>query len=257
MSTCYHCKDNLDPDKEIICDLCEKHYHIKCTKLSRGETAILKLKDRSLSYICNKCKSITKTDLIKEIKSLQQTVAELQLQIQELNENRESQTSRQPDIHSTPTADQNVIINEFIEREKRSKNIVLFNIEDKPINEENKNNNIDTKKVKDILKLLDIDIDIGAAKIRRLGKIEENKRRPIKITLSSKEDSLKAVRQKKKLRDLEEKVFVSLDLTPMQRDYYKKIKGELDERKNNGEEDIFIKYMNNIPMIAKKVSTEA
>lgn len=257
MSTCYHCKDNLDPDKEIICDLCEKHYHIKCTKLSRGETAILKLKDRSLSYICNKCKSITKTDLIKEIKSLQQTVAELQLQIQGLKENRESQTSRLPEIHSTSIADQNVVINEFIEREKRAKNIVLFNIEDKPITDENKKNNIDTNKVRDILKLLEIDIDIGAVKLRRLGKIEENKRRPIKITLSSKEDSLKAVRQKKKLRDLEEKVFISLDLTPMQRDYYKKIKGELDERINNGEEDIFIKYMNNIPMIAKKVSTEA
>ena len=56
-------------------------------------------------------------------------------------------------------------------------------------------------------------------------KIEVNKRRPTKVTLSSKEDSLKAVRQKKKQKDLEDKVFVSLDLTPMQRDYYKKIKG--------------------------------
>lgn len=88
-----------------------------------------------------------------------------------------------------------------------------------------------------------------------MGKIDENKRRPIKITLPIKEDALKAVRNKKKLRELEEKIFVSLNLTPMQREYYKKIKTELDERKNKGEEDIFIKYINNIPMISKRVHT--
>lgn len=249
MSPCNHCNENIEPEKEIICDLCKLYYHVKCTKLTRGETALLKSKDRNLSYLCSKCKLVTKFDLIKEINALQETVLKLQEQIKEINNSKTDSAIQH--TSSTHDIDQNEVINEFIERENRASNLMLFNISDPTINDENEKLGDDKRKVHSILNLLNIKTDSGL-RICRLGKQTENKRRPIKISLSSKEDALKAIKQKKNLRNLEEKVFVSLDLTPKQREYYKKVKKELTGRYNNGEVDLFIKYINSVPVIAKK-----
>lgn len=253
MSLCNHCNTNLETEKEIKCDLCGLYYHVKCTKLTWGETALLKSKERNLSYLCNKCKIVTKFDLINEINVLKQTVSELQEQVKELKEIKNNKSiSTVQHLSSNPITDQNDVINELIERENRANNLVLFNIDDPICDNENEKTEDDIRKVHSVLSLLNVKIDTGL-KIRRLGKIIENKRRPIKITLPSKEDALNAVKQRKKLKNLEDKVFVSLDLTPTQRDYYKKVKEELTERCNNGDVDLYIKYINYIPVIAKKV----
>lgn len=44
---------------------------------------------------------------------------------------------------------------------------------------------------------------------------------------------------------------ISSKQTLLQRNYYKTIVSEMKTRKNDGEFDLFIKYMNNVPIISK------
>lgn len=49
-------------------------------------------------------------------------------------------------------------------------------------------------------------------------------------------------------------MFLSSDKTPKEMQYYKEVKKELEERKNNGEENITIKFVNNIPKIVENLN---
>lgn len=149
--------------------------------------------------------------------------------------------------------DYNAFINEYIDRENRSKNIVLYNIEEsESLSDETEKYNLDLEKIDTALKVLNLGINSKDIKIRRLGKFFEGKKRPIKVFLSNKESALKAIKNKRKLNEQHKDIYVSLDQTAMQREYYKKIRSELVSRKGDGESDLFIKYINNMPTIAKR-----
>lgn len=82
----------------------------------------------------------------------------------------------------------------------------------------------------------------------RLGRRNDGKVRAVKVSLNSREDALKIIRNKIKLRNSKYNIIIALDQTIMQQNYYKKIKAELDERTNQGE-NLKIKYFNGVPQI--------
>lgn len=62
------------------------------------------------------------------------------------------------------------------------------------------------------------------------------------------------LRNKKKLAnyDVYKDVNIRADLTPNQREYHCQVWNDLKARQNNGEQDIFVGYINGVPVIRKK-----
>lgn len=71
------------------------------------------------------------------------------------------------------------------------------------------------------------------------------RQRPNQIVIEKWRKCTRITQKKKKLKDTHEfkEVYFASDKTAKEMEYYKTVKRELVERKNNGEEDIKIKYL--------------
>ena len=99
--------------------------------------------------------------------------------------------------------------------------------------------------------LNNINENIHIFKILRLGK-RSAKPRPLKIVLKSPDDVKLVFKNRDKLPNNR----VKNDYTPMQQQQLRKIYDELQQRKNNGENDIMVKFINNTPTIIKQNSNK-
>ena len=84
----------------------------------------------------------------------------------------------------------------------------------------------------------------------RVGKYNDGKNRPIKITLPTKEEALALLKTKSRIPK-DATYYLKSDRTKMEKDFLKKVVDELNDRKTRGEQDIKIRYYNNIPRIVK------
>lgn len=101
-----------------------------------------------------------------------------------------------------------------------------------------------------ILKQIVPEIPEEGIKVRRLGSGKFGKPPPLSVQLCSREDVIIVLRNKKKLRELNVQVRITDD-TPLQRDQLKRTLQQISERKNNGEEGLYIRYVKGNPTIAK------
>lgn len=226
---CLKCKEDAYSDKEIVCDGCKQTIHaIKCAQLTRSEVACLTAKDRRIKYVCDACN--TNLSMLKK-------------RIDELNEK----------IVKLEQSNQNLItesiIYEINERRRRASNVIIFNAEESSSDNLNDKIEHDKKQCIEIIKHV-ADINLDEVKVIRLGKNADGKVRPLKVILRNEVDALSVLRNKKKLPRTS-KVSIQSDRTPMQRDYFNKIKAELTSRQDKGENDITMKYIRGIPTITK------
>lgn len=94
-------------------------------------------------------------------------------------------------------------------------------------------------------------VNLDNTKICRLGKRVGGKTRPIKIILNNESEALSILRQKRNLPK-SRKASIQADQTPMQRDYFLKIKSEIKKREDEGENNLTIRYVKGIPTIVCK-----
>ncbi|KAJ2940142.1 hypothetical protein O0L34_g14181 [Tuta absoluta] len=74
--------------------------------------------------------------------------------------------------------------------------------------------------------------------------------RPLKVIMNSKNEALDILRNKHKLQKPSS---IAADLTPMQREYLKYLREELEKRKSEGEKDLTIKYVQGRPTIVNQI----
>ncbi|KAF5281540.1 hypothetical protein FQA39_LY05075 [Lamprigera yunnana] len=111
------------------------------------------------------------------------------------------------------------IINEIAERQKRANNIIIYKL--------NESDN-ELSQVKTIIQDLSLNVNTNNIKIFRLGKPSVTLR-PLKVTLENQSDALKLIKNRKKFREANPHLSISLDETPMQRKYFKSVKEEIDK----------------------------
>ena len=144
------------------------------------------------------------------------------------------------------------IIEEINERNKRQRNLVIFGVTEpnQNLSTEARENN-DKSQVSDILHTVIPELNTNDIKPIRLGRFAVDKSRPIKIRLDNDNDVFKVIRHCNTLKNsrYRNKVFISMDRTPRQLEYFKMIREEFNRRKNAGENNIKIKYVNGIPKI--------
>lgn len=134
---------------------------------------------------------------------------------------------------------------EFIDRQSRSKNIVLFNVRETI---DNNVNNSDISTVNLILR--NLGVDIKPVIVQRLGKPNVNCR-PIKVTLPSISDVYKILGSTRKLKfdHTFSDIKITSDKTLKQRQHFKDLRIQLNNRLTNGEKDLTIKYIKGCPSI--------
>lgn len=261
---CYHCdKGVLDA---TFCKKCQMPYHPSCAAQSGflPNKAVKKCCD--LAYVFNKLwkstivpaidervdkkiKEATKA-LDKQINGIQNTcnkhATDCKKQIADLKEEWQDKfDAMQEKYESSIHENEERIITEIKQRELRSKNIILRNMQ-----ENNDANDLET--VKNILSQIPID-NIENIKVQRLGKKTDDKVRPLKLKMQSAHDVAKVFKDIKKLKGhLPDNVFITNDSTPSQTKYYFNIKDQLKERIAKGEKDIKLQTIKGIPTIVKK-----
>jgi hypothetical protein len=141
------------------------------------------------------------------------------------------------------------IMHEINDRMNRAKNIILFGVEELEGAAQVERIKHDMAEVSKLINGIDENFVGESMRCIRLGREVGDRPRPLKVFLSSQEQVLNVLRNKRRLGD----VRVANDLTAMQRDFLKQLNNELAERKRKGENDIFIRYLNGQPVITSRM----
>ncbi|KAL4153671.1 hypothetical protein QTP88_001504 [Uroleucon formosanum] len=149
----------------------------------------------------------------------------------------------------TATSGANVesVYSELMDRQSRARNIIFFNIQEFNSLPDQLT---DTLTVDGILK--SIGLQINPVYVRRLGK-QSNKPRPLLTTLPNSSDVFKVLKVKRKLFGTSnfKDIRIASDRTTQQRQYFSKVASQLKQRSDTCEDNLFIKYINNVPTISK------
>ena len=128
------------------------------------------------------------------------------------------------------------IVDELADREKRKKNVIVYNLPEASDHEADKCSFLDLcKKV--------YNADISVNKMVRLGKKSTDKQRPLLISLKHDEDKSLLLLQSYLLRrnSQHSNVFMAPDRTKFEREKHKKLVEELKERRSQGAKDLVIR----------------
>lgn len=127
----------------------------------------------------------------------------------------------------------------------RSRNAIFFNISVNP------NESDDSAVVKGLLSNMDLDISIIG--LQRLGNSSSNNR-PLRITFIEDSFVITLIKSKSKLRSIDKfkRVWVNADLSPSQREHIKLLRQEIQQKKESGENNWYIKYIHGTPSLSQK-----
>lgn len=191
IKNCCICEILIKPsDTNIICDLCKLPLHTTCTGLSRAEIQCLTMKDRHIIFHCDNCAQKN-----KEINEIKLMLISLQEEIKQL---KEVQTANkiQPSAEYTEE-----VIGEIADRNRRARNIIMFNIKEVNATAIEDRRAEDENYVKNVISKIS-DISTTDIRVSRIGKKIEGKDRPIKITFKHEEDALLILKIEKTYRGI-------------------------------------------------------
>lgn len=236
---CKCCNQICEGHLMVTCCVCMNKFKHSCVDITANEVRTLN-SNKGYDWTCIDCRVIGKD--LKELKAL---IINLQNDIKQLKE-ANSATINSSEI------DYEDIISEVTERQRRKKNVMVFNLPE-PDQSKTPTEQVDSDKnaVDRILSAVNPNLSSANFKIVRLGSFSPTKVRPIKITTNN-EDTVKTIlANSKKLQSKNEfrKVRISSDRTKRQLEHYKKVKQELTDRINSGEANCRIRYFNDIPRV--------
>lgn len=227
--SCLKCRNDIGNEDRISCDGCERQTHVKCSSLNANEIKVMTLRGgkRTLKFYCDDC-----LEGIRLVPKLLQKIDSLEEKLNQLTD---------ASVTLTPAANEEEITGEIMERQRRSCNVIIFNMDE---------NGDDITKVNKIFNDL-INEDVSVQTAVRVGKKNKSGFRALKISLKDPVIASKIIRAKRTpLKS--QNIYISADLTTNQRASLRKIQTDLEARKNNGEDGLVIKYVNGLPTIVKK-----
>lgn len=237
---CSCCNKPYEDHLMVSCCVCNKHYYHNCINLSTAETRLINSK-KSVSWTCTRC-----SKLGNDINSLKAAIISLEDKLNEIKRNTPHQTKAIPDLEE--------VIGEINERNKRKNNLIIFGITEENILSRNDRMKSEETKVHEILHFLVPEFPKpDHNRLRRLGKynVSSSRPRPLRITLNNENEVAKFIKNARKLKesDVYKSFSISYDKTPKQIEYYKQCQIELESRKDKGETNVKISYINGVPKV--------
>ncbi|VEN42330.1 unnamed protein product [Callosobruchus maculatus] len=214
----------------LCCAICLTNSHTPHQyDLTASEVKCLQLKSkRKLNYYCESCEEgLSKVPvLIKEVAELRECINCI------LNKDSFTNAGSSTNIDKT-SHDMEITVAEVMERQERASNLIIYNVNEsvKPTHADR--NSEDREAVK-------------------LGKNSSNRARPIKVILKTSGEAKQVLRDRNLIKTPGIKIYG--DQTKAQREYFKKIKAELERIVADGDNTKTIRYINNVPTIASKDS---
>lgn len=283
MKVCKVCKLKIHSNEKFVeCILCSEFFHSdtkekNCAEISPTEERVVALTSvqPKLLYRCVECfetgnsslninskkfsnildqfnasilsfKEATETfkelsDKVKKLQSSQQEI--IQDKLPEINDRLsrlENKNIKDADALDAITTQK--IISEINEQKNISKNVMIFNL--KEYADEKKNSN-------QVIKLLkNNNISVNNITIKRIGKYNAEKCRPVKIIFKNYYEAIKMIKKSRIIaRNSKKNIYITNDKTKSQQQLEKEVSQELRSRKEKGESNIVKKYVNSIPTI--------
>lgn len=183
----------------------------------------------------NECLKVDISNLNIKVNTLETTLADLAHM-------EPPSIARAAGRNSTNVSDRD-ILNEVVERQKRMNNLMIFNLDiSKDFPESVQINELLTQ-------ISGQPMNITSSGV--IGKPNKNGFRAVKVRLGSPDDVGLILKNRAKAITLK-KVYIEPDMTPKQREELNAVRNEFQCRKQNGEDNIRIKFVNGIPEIAQK-----
>ena len=260
---CLSCKVTVKKnDKAVECSICERWFHIACQKepIDLEVYNALQKSTTKVHCYCDDCecgaKSLNKKmvaleishqrlegqlkrveEALKEKPSKDEVQEMIQTQINDVLENKmdEAIDSKIEGLEKTEAQDKvpedkicAKVIAEIKERENRSGNIVIHGIDESTSEEANESLAQDSNVIDQIMKEIQVQVTSAQMKIRRLGKREPNKKRPVLATMRDDKAKKSIMENAKKLKDsaMFKQIGISHDLTKVQREDLKNMREE-------------------------------
>ena len=245
------CESDDDDDPSIECYACKNWSHRSCSKLTGDDFKILS-KRPDLQWVCNTCmeegaenrsRTDAKLDMILTMLPMIHAMNEKILNI----EKELGGKNLEDKIEEVVDRKVEEAFNEAQEREKRKKNIIVSNVKEssKALSEDRKAD--DMREVKQLLERV-TDITEGEFEDPiRLGKVGGNRPRLLRITLkdeAKKKEVLKKAPQSRLndgITENKNKHYINADCTPREREENWKLRQELKQRTESGEEGLVIR----------------
>nr|CAI5840957.1 unnamed protein product [Callosobruchus analis] len=240
-SNCKCCNQSCENHLLVICSVCKDKFKHTCVDITLNEVRVLNA-NKGYEWTCVTCRAVGKD--LKDLKSLYYAAPNYYYP------NTKQQEAEKVQSSNVSACDFEEIVSETTERVKRKKNIVVFNVDEPDQSKQLKQQvEADTNMVGDIVKYVAPSLPQRNIKTTRLGHFNSLKKRPIKITLG--DTVRKILSNANKLRNHNDfkQVIPAPDRIKRQIDYYRSVKQELMERRNAGETNCVIKYINDVPRI--------
>ena len=251
---CNLCAEEVEEaQKSVMCQKCYMWTHQSCANLNNQEMKALEKGRHNIMWFCNACTAevvkilkgmpTQSADRMVDSVSLQEVVNKLDHVADTLNKMADQMAKRESNLENVIETKVSQYMEEKDEKDKRECNIILHNIPESVSDEIDERKRYDASSAEDVLDYLNILTPQDELKPVRLGKkLDADKPRLLKVTLDSSETKRQVLTKAKTLRNSNrsdlQKVYVSPDLTPKEREANKKLRAELKSRRDEGEEVI-------------------
>lgn len=230
----------------VGCYVCKKPFKIDCVGVSKSDARRIHT-GSGVHWFCNPCEGLG-NDLL----SLKTEIARLRDEIKDLKD--ATAASKSPQLSFVDTER---IISEISDREGRKCNVLVYSCTESPNLNKNELLTSDMIAVKEMF--VGMGVDEAVVGVQRLGRFDAglpSRCRPLKVQLQSASSVTAVTKNSAKLKSSTKWAGISIgrDRTKMQRDHYNHVRGELRHRVENGEANLRIKYVNNIPTIVSSVN---
>ena len=202
-----------------------------------------------LSSMCDNVKESLRTSITEVSTKIDRLLSrndDLQMEISSASEQIDVPAKTSAAAATASTALNVNILDELADRDRRRKNLIIYNFP------ENSDHQADKAKFLELSKLV-FNLDLNITKIIRLGKRNDEKRRPLLVGLDSDAAKIEVLSQSGKLCRFDQynEVYIVADKTKYEREKHKKLVNELKSRRSKGEKNLIIRNGNIVATVPR------
>lgn len=254
-----------DGDEAIKCDECNCWIHVACSKIKPKTYELLKNAD-DFEWRCQECKQLAnrmkdelvslrleRETLLSANKALSEKLESLECRIVALKGEVKQELGEEikNDVMKEVQKSVEEALSKFRDREVKSSrecNLIMYKVTESLKIDGKDREEDDRKLCAEVIKQCIGNNDYKLEKVVRLGKREQgsdqNKMRPVMITLESANRKWNVIKNAKNMKNAEDKlkgIVISLDLTKEEREREFELRSELRKKRDNGERDWVIR----------------
>ena len=279
---CHGCGTKVK-ERGIQCNICDRWFHPECEEMTENDFQLFRHSSASVHIYCRACEvgsaSLHKKmiALMKSHHELEERVNTLQGKVDQLPDKEEIKqiidetlddkieetvdakmsglTKKDESQDSSQVCSQ--VVAELKARETRQMNVIVHGLKESDDPDMEKRHEEDVKELFKMLEEIEAKPPEEGITIKRLGKKEDDKQRPILMTCPNTETKKKIINNAKKLKTSEEyrRIGISHDLTKGQRQELKNLKEQARLKNTENQTFIVIGDPSNWRIVQKKDKT--